>query len=365
MKVLQAASSLTSWGGVERYVVYLSEGLDSQSIENAVACPTGSPIARHLHAKVVPIALKSRMSLPSIGKYVKVLRKERYDVIHAHFSPDFVPVGIAARLAGTPLRIMTRHLALPMKRSKVARNLALFEHIIPVSDAVMKVLKASGVPPHRMTVAKAGVPILEAARSREEVRKSLGLQDEEFAVGCFGRLVKEKGVEVLIDAASLVHGVKFHIFGDGPERSALQRRITEKHAGDRVTLHGSVESVVDLMNAVDAVAIPSVWAEAFPYAALESMSLGVPVLASKIGGLPELVRDGVDGLLSPPRDVEALVTNIMILRANRSLTQGLGETGKEIHRSRYTVEKMGERVLNVYKHELGFKGYVFELRQPA
>lgn len=363
MKVLQAASSLYDWGGIERYAFYLSQGLASQGIENAVACPPGSPLAKHLGSSAIPIALKGRLSPAVIGKYLTTLRAGKYDVIHAHFSPDFLAAGIAGRLAKTQLRIMTRHVALPMPPNKIKRNLAMFEHIIPVSDAVMKVLKQSGVPPHKMTVAKAGVPTLVATKPRDEVREQLGLGEDDFAVGCFGRLVEEKGIATLIKAAALTQGVKYHIFGDGPEKQALNRMVTEKNLGETVKIHGFVPEVENLMNAMDAIAIPSTWAEAFPYAALEALSIGVPVIASKIGGLPELVRDGVNGLLFAAGDVEGFITNVMILKADRSLGPGLGETGREIHQQRYTVEKMGERIANVYKHELGFKGYIFELAQ--
>lgn len=361
MKVLQAASSLHDWGGIERYVLYLSQGLDSLGIENAVACPPGSPLAQRLGSKAIPISLTGRMSPAVVGKYLAALRAGKYDVIHAHFSPDFVAVGTAARLAKTPLRIMTRHVALPMPPVKIKRNLAMFEHIIPVSDAVQKVLKQSGVPPHKMTVAKAGVPSLSPTKPREEVREALGIGPEDFAVGSFGRLVEEKGVQVLINAAAMTTGVQYHIFGDGPEKPALTRMVAEKRLGETVKMHGFVPEVENLMSAMDAVAIPSLWAEAFPYAALEALSLGVPVIASKIGGLPELVRDGVNGLLFEAGNIEGFITNVMILRADRSLGPGLGETGKELHESRYTVERMGERVAAVYKNELGFKGYVFEL----
>lgn len=361
MKVLQAASSLYDWGGIERYALYLSQGLTSQGIENAIACPPGSPLAKHTGAGSIPIALKGRLSPAVIGKYMSTLRSGKFDVVHAHFSPDFLAVGIAGRLAKTQLRIMTRHVALPMPPSKIKRNLAMFEHIIPVSDAVMKVLKQSGVPQHKMTVAKAGVPSLNASRPREEVREQLGLEEDDFAVGSFGRLVEDKGLSVLIKAAAMTQGVKYHIFGDGPEKQALSRMVADKKLGDTVKIHGFVPEVENLMNAMDAIAIPSLWAEAFPYAALEALSIGVPVIASKIGGLPELVRDGVNGLLFEAGNVEGFITNVMILKADRSLGPGLGETGREIHDARYTIEKMGERIANVYKHELGFKGYIFEL----
>lgn len=356
MKVLQAASSLYDWGGIERYVLYCTNGLESTGAQVHVACPPGSPLAQRLNGQMRPVSLKNRLSLPTLGKYLGLLNRGKYHVVHAHFSPDFMAVGIAGKLARTPLRVMTRHVAIPWTPAKVKRNMALFDHIIPVSDAVFKTLKKCGVTEHKMTVAKAGVPALQPNKSREEMRQELGISQLDMAVGSFGRLVEDKGLKIIVEAAALLTGVSFHIFGEGPEKGTLSRMIADRRLDEKVKLHGYVPDVVNAMNAMDAVAIPSIWPEAFPYAALEALSIGIPVIASKIGGLPELVRDGVNGLLFPAKDVEAFITNVLILKADQSLGPGLGETGKEIHRARYSVEQMGQRIAAVYTKELNFLG---------
>jgi glycosyltransferase involved in cell wall biosynthesis len=354
MKVVQAAGSLQSWGGIERYVVYLAEGLRNAGHEVHIACPPDSPIAR----KVKDGTHGLTASPAAIGGYLKLLKQTKAHVLHAHFSPDFVPAGIAARLAKTPLTVMSRHLAIGWNGAKLKRNLALYDHFIPVSDAVMKELRKTGIPEHRMTVAKAGVPALSPSKTREVLRNEMGIPADELAVGFFGRLAPEKGVDIIIQAARLLQGVRFHIFGDGPDRGPLTLMAQGRGVTDRVKFYGNVPDVVNQMAAMDAVAIPSTWAEAFPYSALEAMSVGVPVIASKIGGLPELIRDGVNGLLFPAGNVQQFASNCLILMADKSLGPGLGETGREIHQARYTVEQFGQRVADAYTKELHFKGLV-------
>jgi glycogen(starch) synthase len=249
----------------------------------------------------------------------------------------------AARIVRVPLVIMTRHVSLPWKPHRVRTYTKLFDHFIPVSDAVRRRLAESGVPDDRMTVAKAGVPALEASA----ISKS-----DSFTVGSFGRLVAEKGTDTLVRAMALADGVAAQIYGDGPEAERLAGLVRETKVEERVFLNGRVANVADAMAGVDAVVIPSVWEEAFPYSALEAMSLGRPIIASDIGGLPELVLPGVNGVLFPPGNPDALAEKIVQVAREPESRVAMGRRGREIHRQSYTVAAFAERVESVYREQL-------------
>ncbi len=348
MKILQVGSSLFDWGGIERYVVYLVEGLSERGHEVHAACPKGSPLSRRLAVKQHDIALKRQFQFSLLPRYLKLLKRERYDVFHVHFSPDFIVPAMAARMVKQPRVIMTRHVVLPWSSTKVKRYLKLFDHIVPVSDAVQRVLEGSGVPAARMTVAKAGVPGLAPTQSREEARAALGLNGDEFAVGFFGRLVPEKGVDVLIRASEhMPPGSTVEIFGQGPQEAEL--RELARAYGDRVRFRGFVDSVANAMSAMNAIAIPSVWEEAFPYSALEALSVGVPILGSLSGGLPELVDEGETGCLSAKGDGEALAQNVLKLQSMSGAEWNImAEAARNRHRNEFTVAHFAERMERVY-----------------
>jgi glycosyltransferase involved in cell wall biosynthesis len=145
--------------------------------------------------------------------------------------------------------------------------------------------------------------------SRAELRAELELEGDVLVFA--GRLGPQKALGVALDALGEVGGVKLVIAGDGPERSSLERRATDLALDDRVRFLGSVprETVLRLFRAADASLLSSAW-ENFPHTVVESLAVGCPVIATAVGGVPEVVRDGENGLLVPPGDPTALAQAI-------------------------------------------------------
>jgi len=347
MKILQVGSSLPSWGGIERYIVYLSEGLQERGHEVVVSCGPSTPLSERITAPQIPILNRRKLDFPAMAKYLRHFKANRYDVVHIHFSPDFLLPAIAARLTRQRCSIMTRHLVLPWSQTKVRLYDILFDHFIPVSNAVQEQLEISGVPSHKLTVAKAGCPELTPSRLRIDQRKALGIEDDVFSIGFFGRLVAEKGVDTILEASKAVESrIRFEVFGEGPLSGALADRANELHA--QVRFHGYRADVPECLQAIDAVVIPSVWEEAFPYAALEAMSVGRSVLASRVGGMPEIIEDGSTGYLFNKRDADSLAAIATRLATNPDVNVEMGRRAQEVHRSTYTIQKMAERIEKVY-----------------
>lgn len=346
MKVLQIGSSLYDWGGIERYIAYLAEGLIGRGHEVHVVCPPDSPLAKRSPGETLRVPLRFQFSYWLLPKFAKLLREGSYDVAHVHFSPDFVVPLMAARLAKIPRVVMTRHVALPWSASKVQRYGDKVDRIVCVSEAVFRALRESGVPESKLVVAKAGCPALVPGPNAAARRKEVTGNGSLFVVGYFGRLVADKGVAHLVQAArGLPPGVALHVYGDGPLRSSLESAAK----GSRVVFHGFVPDIADAMAAVDAVAIPSVWAEAFPFAALEAMSLAKPIVATRRGGLPELVTDGVTGRLVEAEDPAALAQVFEELSRNPGVVRQMGERAQAVQAESYTVPAFAERMEAVYE----------------
>ncbi|HVL39425.1 MAG TPA: glycosyltransferase family 4 protein [Fimbriimonadaceae bacterium] len=353
MRILQVASALQDWGGIERYVLYLCDGLSARGHRVHASVPKASPLDTRLRCRKHPITLKRQFSPLTLTPYLRLFKKIHYDVVHTHFSPDFVMPALAARLTRQPYVIMTRHVALPWKPSQVRRYTKLYDHIICVSDATKRHLIESKVPDRMLTVAKAGCPSLRPEKLREPVRAMMGIARGDFAIGVFGRLVKEKGVETMIAAhAHLPANVRIEIFGQGPQREELELLAAQAGA-ERVRFHGFVEGIDDCMNAMDCVAIPSTWEEAFPFAALEALSLGKPLIVSNVGGLPELVQHKRTGLLFEKGNAEELAKCVRHLQEIPNLKEAIQDAAKRAHRSDYTVDAMASRIEEVYTSRPG------------
>ncbi len=121
MKILQVGSSLESWGGIERYVAYLSEGLAARGNEVVVSCQPCCPLDKNLKVKSLPIRVRRKFDFHAFSQYLKHFKEVRYDVVHVHFSPDFLLPAIAARMRAQPLSIMTRHVVLSCTYEKPIR----------------------------------------------------------------------------------------------------------------------------------------------------------------------------------------------------------------------------------------------------
>jgi glycosyltransferase involved in cell wall biosynthesis len=346
MKILQIGSSLYDWGGIERYVAYLAEGLIERGHDVSVACPPSSPLATRSPGEKLPVPLRFQFSYWLLPKFAKLLKAGNYDVAHVHFSPDFVIPLLAARMAKVPRVVMTRHVGLPWAKSKVRRYAGKVDRIVCVSDAVEKTLAYSGVPSEKLVVAKAGCPPLKPSENADDLRQKLTENGTRFAVGYFGRLVSDKGVQYLVDAAKgLPENIVTHIFGDGPMRAELEA----KAADSQMRFHGFVPDIADAMSGVDVVGVPSIWAEAFPFSVLEAMSLGKPVIATRRGGLPEMVKHGETGLLVEPEDALGLREAIEHLSVNRLEVAAFGRAAKSEHLNSYTVPAFADRIEKVYQ----------------
>jgi glycosyltransferase involved in cell wall biosynthesis len=344
VKVLQIGTSLYDWGGIERYVAYLAEGLIARGHDVHVACPPGSPLAQRTTGTILPARLKLQYSLWLVPSFARLFRKGGFDVAHVHFSPDFVVPVIAARMAKIQRIVLTRHVALPWSPAKVKRYAGRVDRVVCVSDAVRRVLGDSGVPAEQLVVAKAGCPSLSPGPGLSEMRSKFAKNETQFAIGFFGRLVPDKGIQHLCAAAeSLPPNIAVHIFGEGP----LSAELNSKHP--RVHVHGFIPDVADAMAAMDAIVVPSVWAEAFPFSVLEAMSLAKPVIATRRGGLPEMVVDGKTGSLVEAENPAALANAIKALAADPAHSAAMGARAQEIQRRDYTIDAFARRMEDVYE----------------
>ncbi len=344
MRILQIGTSLYDWGGIERYVAYLAQGLIGRGHEIHVACPPASPLAQRTPGSVMPAKLKLQYAYWLLPSFIRRFREGRYDVAHVHFSPDFVVPLRAARMAGIRRVVLTRHVALPWSAAKVQRYTGPVDRVVCVSDAVRTILAESGVASTKLVVAKAGCPSLAPSDHVAELRNALTEDGKRFAVGFFGRLVAEKGVQHLVEAVrSLPENIAVHIFGEGPLRVDLEGK------GMRARFHGFIPDVADAMAAMDAIVVPSVWAEAYPFSVLEAMSLGKPVLATRRGGLPEMVAEGETGRLVEAESAGALAEAIRGMAQDPEATRALGRRAREWQQREATVEAFAERIEGVYE----------------
>jgi glycosyltransferase involved in cell wall biosynthesis len=205
-----------------------------------------------------------------------------------------------------------------------ARNFELGRaaYIYCPSAYLRQLVLAWGISPERVSVLPNPVPSLPDLPSRDELRRAFGLNGA--AVAFAGRLTAQKSLGRALEAVASADGVRLVIAGEGPEREPLERRAAELGVAERVTFLGAQprRRIVELFRAADAAILSSSW-ENFPHTVVEALSVGTPVLAMEAGGVGEVVRDGVNGLLVPAGDADALAAAVRRYFADDALRERL------------------------------------------
>lgn len=243
----------------------------------------------------------------------------------------------AGRFAGTLEEFQRSRGGPRVRLLRATRTAALrrARRVIVPSAYLREIAVGWGLVPQRLLVVPNPAPEPPLLPSRADARATLGIGG--FALGTAGRLTAQKALGDALEALARVPGVELLVLGDGPERPALERHTAELGLSERVRFlgAGSREDVVELFRAVDAALLTSAW-ENLPHTLLEALAVGTPVIATAVGGIPEVVVDGVNGLLVPAHDVDAIAAAIERLAADDTLRASLAAS------ARPSVEELSE-----------------------
>jgi glycosyltransferase involved in cell wall biosynthesis len=310
--------------------------------------------------------------IKAIGQLWKILRRERPDVLHTHNPKPGVYGRIVGRLAGVPIVVNTVHGLYATPESSFLKRVVVYslEWIASrFSDAELiqspedfDLLSRRGIMPRsKLRLLGNGVD-LERFRANPEarqlVRRELGLSDSQIAVGLVARLVEEKGVPELIEAASRLDD-RYVVLIVGPrdhEKSdAVSEELLARAEADGVRFLGMRKDVDRIYQGIDIFVLPS-HREGFPRAAMEAAASGLPVIATDIRGCRQVVEDGVNGYLFPVRDVDALTTAITRVGDDEDLRSRMSRASVDRARAHFDERQIVDRVMGAYADVARRKG---------
>jgi glycosyltransferase involved in cell wall biosynthesis len=290
------------------------------------------------------------------------MARQSIDIVHAHMPRASVPASLLARAARVPVMVSHEHgSALHGKRLRPFLDRHVVARMSTVMIAVSEwdrrnLIANEGIPPPLIRVIANGVP---SAVSEASPRRSGDLRPQVPLIGAVGRLYPEKGHRFLVQAVALLrdrgHSVRCVILGDGPEKARLQALIDELGLAGNVELLGWREDVSRIVGELDVAVLPSV-REGSPLAVLEYMAAAAPIVATRVGGMPELIEEGVHGLLVAPGDPEALASAIWRMLDDRTLAAGLGRSASARRGAEFGIERLIERVEALYDELLAVGG---------
>jgi len=354
-------------GGAERMLERLVVALGVSGRVRFTVCSLEDvgPIGQRLESRgieVIALRLRggsARVALAGIFGVRRILRGRRFDVIHSvlyrsHVVSRFARLGLRPRVSLVSSEHCVGHNRNAAIRFVNRLTGAMSDRVLTVSRAVADdVVGRDGVPASKVAVVPNGVEqATPSARERSRLRHALGIADSEVAFLYLGRLHHEKGPDVLVSALEVLHrlapgGWRMLIVGEGPERAALTDRIAALHLREMVILPGGRRRVEPWLNAADIMVSPS-REEGMPVAVLEAMIHGKAVVATAVGGTPEVVTDTVTGLLVDPENPEGLAAAMLRLLSEPETRRAMGERGRARAHDSFTVEQMAERTLREY-----------------
>jgi glycosyltransferase involved in cell wall biosynthesis len=360
-------------GGAERVVYQLATRLDRSRFEPVVISlqPATGDVAGWLRDAGVPVRsvnMTSKLDLRARRRLTRLLREEGVKLLHAHLVHAIYLGRRAARAASVPAVISTVHA--PERRFRPWHYWAdswthsLVDVEVCVSEAVRRwTLGKTNLPESKLRVIHDGVDVGRFADMprREDARRSLGLGDGDLVVLSLGRLRRQKGHDVAMRAFAEIAReeprARLLVAGDGPERRALESLRAKLGLADRVAMLGTREDVPRLFSASDLVVAASRW-EGFGLAVAEAMAAGVPVVATNVDSFPEILEDGVSGILVPPGDPPALARAALRVLRDEALARRLAGKARERVRRDFTVERMIRAHEEIYEGVLSAKGVI-------
>jgi glycosyltransferase involved in cell wall biosynthesis len=355
-----------TWRGGQNQVLLTVNGLREIGHRAAlVAHPDGELRRRAAEGlELVPIASRSEVDLTAGWRLARVIKRLQPAVVHAHDSHGVAMASLAlsmgAASAGgrTPALVASRRVDFHLKQHSFSRwKHRQVDCFIAASDAIRAILRADGVPDRRTVTVHEGIDVEHvAAAPPVNVHEAFWLPHQAPVVGNIAALVPHKGLRHLIDAAQLVvrevPDARFVILGEGELREALERQVREHHLEKHVLLPGFRVDVLGCLKGFDLFVMSSV-TEGLGTSLLDAMACAKATVATAAGGIPEVVEDGVTGLLVPPRDHRALAHAIVRLLNDERARHVMGQAGLARVKKRFTVERMVAETLRVYQRVAG------------
>ncbi len=359
-------------GGAKTHILSLLKNMDPQSFRVSLICLNDGPLAEEARMQGFPVqvfSMVNNLDMAVIFRIASYLKQQQPDLVHTHGVRANFCGRTGARLAGMKHIVTTIHSRVSMDYptqwgnwffSLVDRlSSPMAEHLICVSHQLKMYLVQQGIPAHKMSVIHNGIDAVPfrrfSAEDAAEIRAEWNIQPHQKVIGAVGRLVPIKGYDVFLKAAQKVKDrfpeAVFMIVGEGPCLDSLQELARKLKIHEQVLFTGFQENIPAFFSMMDVFVISS-FTEGGPIVLLEAMAAGVPAIATRVGGVPEVLVDQKNGFMVEPHNPESLAERIMRLLEDTDLARRFQLEAQLTLDREYTVEIVTEKTQNLYRQLL-------------
>jgi glycosyltransferase involved in cell wall biosynthesis len=365
----------TEWsddlGGQEKRVLAEAVGLSGRGHYVAIACRDYAKIRKEsirIGLDAYSFPFRKPYDIVSIKRLSGFIKDNKFDVVNTHSGIDSWIAGIASRIANAPVLVRTRHLNIPLKR-----NFLNFIHYLPDvyitcgENMRSTLIERCGFPSDNVVSIPTGVGMeFFDVKKNREAKLKYGLDINSIVVTNVGILRSVKGHEVTLSSVrkviEAVPHAKFLIAGDGPARKRLKKMTEDLGIARHVVFTGFSENIPEIYSFTD-VAILSSWSEGLPQSILQAMAAGIPVVATNVGGVPEVVFHEKTGILIGPGDHEGLAKGIIRILNKPDEALKFAANAKELVLKEHSIKLMVDKIESLYKKLLASKALRHEERK--
>lgn len=360
MKVLHIEAGMHLYGGALQ-VVFLLRGLRPLGVDCILACPEGSAIASAAqpHARVCTMPMKGDLDIGMLARLRRLIRQESPDLVHLHSRRGSDIWGaLAARLEGIPV-VLSRRVDNPESRWIAGLKYRLYNHVVTISDGIRQVLLSEGVPQAKISCVLSAVDTEQYCPDRQHMdwfRETFQIATDELTIGMVAQFIPRKGHTTLLDALPTVltnhPRTKVLLFGQGPIWESIRERVQASTLlSQHVHLTGFRSDLDNILPCLDVLAHPAAM-EGLGVSLLQAAACGVPLVGARAGGIPEIVRPGLNGELIEPGDSAKLARHLQNLLGSAELRQRYGQAGRAWVLENFSIDAMVQGNLNVYRQLL-------------
>jgi glycosyltransferase involved in cell wall biosynthesis len=359
IRILHTESS-KNMGGQELRILLEMEKMHALGFESVLAARSGTPIlaeAERRGLRAYPIPMHNRLDPVSMAKLWRLMRRENIDVVNAHGSRDAWVAFLVARLLGIRT-VRSRHVANPIRRHRVGQMIygSLCDKVVTTSESIREGLIERGVPPEKIVSVPTGVDVEKYSTVKRDgsIRKELGIPENARLIGMISVLRGDKGPDVFLDACNrlltLLDDAWCVLAGDGWMREQLEAQRAVLPQRDRIVLAGYRRDIPQLLAELDVLVLAARIPEGVPQVILQAHAAHVPVVATRVGGISEVAREGETAFTAQPNDPDSLVAAMRSALEERPLAEALAARGHALVIESYSIEAMLGRMADIYRN---------------
>lgn len=301
----------------------------------------------------------NRFSPGIVLELYRLMKKKQIHVVRTHRYRSNLYGRLAAFLAGVPVIIASVHdnyrTDKRPKRRIMNRILSkITDKIVAVSENVKEdIIRYDSIDPSKIEVIPNGIDVerFNPEKNTADIRKEFSLEEDDIVIGFIGRIVPAKGLEYLLNALPYLKeefkSIKLLIVGEGSLVEELKERAKKNNIFDNILFIGRRRDIPEILASINIFVMPSI-AEGLPNALLEAMAMGKPIVTTEVGGIPEIVKNGFNGLLVPPRDTLSLSKAIKELISNDRLAAKLGQAARDLVHDNLSIKAIAQKWQSLY-----------------